>query len=78
MGKNVHVVYESGIWKVKQENAGHSSGNFSTQEEAFERAREIARNYGQEVILHKKDGSISRKYSYGNDPYPPKGQLIVP
>ena len=48
-GKNIHVVRNGDQWKVKQENAQRSSGNFRTQQEAFERAREIAIKNGQEV-----------------------------
>lgn len=73
MGKNIHVVHDGNQWKVKQENATRSSGNFATQKEAFERARQIAQNNGQEVAIHGLDGRIRDKHSYGNDPYPPKG-----
>lgn len=73
MGKNIHVVYDGEQWQVKQEHAQRSSGNFNTQREAFERAREIASNNGQEVIIHRPDGEIRDKYSYGNDPNPPEG-----
>lgn len=73
MGKNINVVHKEGQWQAKQEKAKRSSGNFRTQKEAAERAREIAMNNGQEVIIHGLDGRIRRKHSYGNDPYPPKG-----
>lgn len=73
MGENIHVVYDGLQWQVKQEDAGRSSGNFSTQQEAIERAREIAARNGQEVIIHGKNGRIRAKHSYGNDPYPPEG-----
>ncbi len=73
MGKNIHVVHNGEQWQVKQENAQRSSGNFRTQQEAFERAREIATNNGQEVAIHGLDGRIREKHSYGNDPYPPEG-----
>lgn len=73
MGKNIHVVYDGLQWQVKQEDAVRSSGNFCTQQEAIERAREIAIRNGQEVIVHGKDGRIRAKHSYGNDPYPPEG-----
>lgn len=72
-GKNIHVVYNGDEWQVKQDNALRSSGNFRTQQEAFERAREIAMNNGQEVLIHGKNGQIHTKRSYGNDPYPPQG-----
>lgn len=73
MVKNVHVVHNGNVWKVKQDNAERSSGNFGTQREAIERAREIAINNGQEVVIHGLDGKIREKNSYGNDPFPPKG-----
>ena len=73
MGKNIHVVHDGEQWKVKQENAMRSSGNFETQREAIDRARQIAQNNGQEVAIHGLDGRIRAKHSYGNDPYPPKG-----
>lgn len=57
-GKNIHVVRNGDQWKVKQENAQRSSGNFRTQQEAFERAREIAIKNGQEVAIHGLDGRI--------------------
>ena len=73
MGKNIHVVHNGEQWQVKQENAQRSSGNFRTQQEAFERAREIAIKNSQEVAIHGLDGRIREKHSYGNDPYPPEG-----
>ena len=73
MGKNIHVVHDGEQWKVKQENAMRSSGNFETQREAIDRARQIAQNKGQEVAIHGLDGRFPAKHSYGNDPYPPKG-----
>ncbi len=73
MGKNIHVVHDGEQWKVKQENAMRSSGNFGTQREAIDRARQIAQNNGQEVAIHGLDGRIRAKHSYGNDPCPPKG-----
>lgn len=72
-GKNIHVVHHGDTWQVKQENATRSSGNFETQRKAFERAREIARNNNQEVVIHGVNGQIREKHSYGNDPFPPRG-----
>jgi len=72
-GNNIHVVHSEDKWKVKQENCKRSSGNFDTQKEAFERAREIAQNNDQEVVVHGVNGRIRIKHSYGYDPFPPKG-----
>lgn len=73
MAKNVHVVPQDGKWAVKTENSGKAAKVTSTQQEAIERAREIARNNQSEMVIHRKDGTIRDKNSYGNDPYPPKG-----
>ena len=72
-GKNIHVVYNGDEWQVKQDDAQRSSGNFDTQQQAFERARELAIKGNQEVAIHGMDGRIRRKHSYGDDPFPPKG-----
>ena len=72
-GKNKQVVRNGDQRKVKQENAQRRYGKFITQQEAFERAREIAIKNGQEVAIHGLDGRIREKHSYGNDPYPPEG-----
>ena len=69
----IHVVHNGNQWQVKQENARRISGNFRTQQEAFESARVIATNNGQEVAIYGLDGRIREKHSYGNDPYPPEG-----
>jgi hypothetical protein len=44
-----------------------------TQEEARQRAEQIARNKGSDVFIHRPTGQIRDRNSYGNDPFPPKG-----
>ncbi|HEU4993651.1 MAG TPA: DUF2188 domain-containing protein [Gemmatimonadaceae bacterium] len=39
---------------------------------AVEAGREIARKLEVEHTIHRADGVISEKNSYGDDPYPPK------
>lgn len=72
-GNNINVVHNGDKWQVKQENATHSSGNFDTQRQAFDRARKLATKNGQEVAIHELDGKIREKHSYGSDPFPPEG-----
>lgn len=72
MGKNQHVVPDGKKWGVKGEGNSKATELFDTQKEAIERAREIARNQRSEVVIHRKDGRIRDKDSYGNDPNPPK------
>lgn len=42
------------------------------KEPATERGKEIAKEKHTEHVIHKKDGTIGEKNSYGNDPCPPK------
>lgn len=39
---------------------------------AVERGREIARENHSEHVIHRQDGTIGEKNSYGNDPFPPR------
>jgi hypothetical protein len=73
--KTTHVVpnKDRGGWKVKQGGGESASGFYPTKKEAVERAREISRNQGTELVIHKQDGTISESDSHGNDPHPPKG-----
>lgn len=74
MNKMIHVVPNpNGGWKIKEDNAQRSSGNFDTQKEAIDRARQIAINKRLELVIHGEDGEIRQKNSYGNDPFPPPG-----
>ena len=43
-----------------------------TQREVIEIARQIAQNQSSEVVIHRRDGTIRDKDSYGKDPHPPK------
>jgi uncharacterized protein YdaT len=72
-GKNQHVVpTPNGNWGVRGEGNSKITKETSTQTQAIEMAREIAKNQGSEVVIHRKDGTIRDKDSYGKDPYPPK------
>lgn len=69
-----HVVKrDDGTWGVRGEGNTKDTSRHDTQREAQERAREIAKNQGGDVITHGTDGKIRQRDSYGNDPFPPKG-----
>ncbi len=74
-GKNVHVTYSHAdkIWNVKYAGEDKAIATFSTQEEAFEHGRDVAKQQKSELLLHGKDGAIREKNSYGNDPRGVKG-----
>ena len=74
MGKNQHVTrHPSGGWQVKGEGNSHATVRTSTQREAISIARDIARNQHSELFIHRTNGQIRARDSYGHDPYPPKG-----
>ena len=72
-GKNQHVVPHQGDWAVKGAGNQKATSVHSTQQEAVDAAREIARNQHSELIIHRPDVRIRDKDSYGNDEFPPKG-----
>jgi uncharacterized protein YdaT len=72
-GNNQHVVRREDGWAVRGEGNKRETVHTDTQSEANERATEIAKNQGSEVLIHGRDGKIRERNSYGNDPFPPKG-----
>lgn len=71
--KNQHVVPHNGEWAVRGEGNQKVTAAFSTQKEAITRATEIAKNQQSELFIHKVNGQIRERNSYGNDHFPPKG-----
>lgn len=58
---------------MKPERGDRASSVHSTQQDAIDRGREMARNQGTELLIHGRDGRIRERDSHGHDPYPPKG-----
>ena len=74
MGKNQHVTHrEDGTWQVIGDGNSKATAITRTQANAIKIARNIAINQESEVVIHRPNGKIRDKNSYGNDPYPPKG-----
>ncbi len=73
MGKNQHIVPHNGQWAIRGERNQRVTQIYDTQKEAIGRAREISINQQSEMFIHRRDGRIRERNSYGNDPYPPKG-----
>jgi len=61
---NQHVVPHKNGWAVKGAGNERYTDIFERQSQAIERAREIAINYGSDVIIHGKDGAIRDRMSY--------------
>lgn len=74
MRKNQHVTpHPGGGWQVKGAGNSRATVRTSTQSQAQAIAREIAKNQDSEVVIHRTNGQIRAKDSYGNDPFPPRG-----
>ena len=71
--RNYHVVQRGGGWGVLGEGKSRSASNHTTQQQAFEAARELAQKTGGEVFVHGRNGQIRERNTYGSDPYPPEG-----
>ena len=70
--KNQHVVPRDDGWAVRGAGNAKDTSHHDTQAQAINRAREIAQNQQSEVVIHRPDGRIRDKDSYGNDPMPPR------
>jgi hypothetical protein len=71
--KTVHTVPnpDGNGWINKY--GGDQVSRHRTKDNAVDRGRDIARDHQTEHTIHRKDGTIGEKNSYGNDPHPPKG-----
>lgn len=72
MGKNQHVLPHPNGWQVKGAGNQKATKVTSTQKEAIDVAKEIAKHQEVEVVIHRPSGIIRDKDSYGNDPIPPR------
>jgi hypothetical protein len=67
-----HVVPHEGGWQIEQD--GQPSGRYDTQQQALDAARGLARAaQPSQILLHGENGRIQDEYTYGDDPYPPRG-----
>jgi len=71
--RDQHVVPSTkGGWAVRRTGADRASKLFQTQEEAIRHGRELAKKEKSGLYVHRKDGTIRSRDSYGHDAYPPK------
>ncbi len=71
--KQHHVQpHEGGGWEVKKAGSDRASRVLPTKKDAERVGREISRNQGTELVIHRQDRTIERSDSHGNDPNPPK------
>lgn len=70
--KNQHVVPVGDRWGVRREGSDRLTRIVDTQRDAIDIGRGYARRQGSELVIHRPDGTIRDRDSYGNDPCPPK------
>ena len=77
MSKNdIHTVPwsgEGGNWANKREHGANRRRIFVTQAEAIRAGRKLAKESKSEHFIHRRDGTIRARNSYGHDPFPPRG-----
>ncbi|SON54238.1 hypothetical protein HDIA_0697 [Hartmannibacter diazotrophicus] len=71
--KNQYVVRNGKTWGVRGEASERLTRTFETQREAIDFGREIARNQRTELRIQGRDARFREAWSYGSDPFPPKG-----
>lgn len=69
----VHTVPHGDGWANRREGNSRVSNTAPTKSEAEATGREMARESRTEHHIHRRDGVITERNSYGNDPRPPKG-----
>jgi hypothetical protein len=69
----VETYYENGTWRSRHEGVSRPFATGGTKAEQVSKGREMARRDKVEHIIKNRDGTISERNSYGNDPNPPRG-----
>lgn len=65
---------KDGKWRGERQDSSRASVVADTQQEAFQKTRDLAKKAGSEVSIHRGDnGQIRDKHSYGKDPMQTKG-----
>mgnify|MGYP001606876946 CR=1 FL=1 len=74
MSENIHITprKDDQSWAVKKEGAPFDLGRFPTQQQAIDLGRQMAMIERVELVIHRRDGRIRDKDSYGPDPFPPR------
>ncbi len=67
-----HVVPYKGKWATRGAGNKKVTKIHDIKKDAVHFARNIAKNQKTELVIHKKDGIIQDKDSYGNDTMPPR------
>lgn len=70
-----HVIARSdGSWSVVRTGAERASGNYSTKKEAVSTAKRLVTSSGGELIVHTRDGRVSKRDTFGHVPASANGK----
>lgn len=64
LDKGEHVVPHENGWAVQARDAKQPSEVFDSKSDAVKRGKEIAKNKGTGLTIHRKDGTIEDRQSY--------------
>lgn len=69
----IHVTKTDSGWKAAYDKNGDNKtvAEAKTKAEVLKEATAAAKKAETELVIHKGDGSIQNKNSFGNDPHPP-------
>jgi hypothetical protein len=70
VSQNVHVEPALDGWAVKE--GSKPAQSFQTKAEAVKVGRRLAQANRSEHFVHRRDGRIEERDSYGRDPFPPR------
>ena len=67
--KQIHIRYEKSVWRVDG-----IKKSYDTRADAVQAGSRLCKSIGNvELIVHRMDGTIGEKRTYGKDPFPPRG-----
>ena len=70
---DVHVIPQDDRWGILEERENDAQSTHTTQDEAWQRGKELARERHTEALLHGADGQIRERNTHGEDPRVIKG-----
>jgi len=68
----LHVFRIREGWVVHKEGNIREVSTHTTQREAIDAARKVARSKHGQLIVHRRDGRVGHRYRYNSDPLPPR------
>jgi hypothetical protein len=70
---DVHTVPWKGRWANRRESDLRITRTYRRQSDAIPVGRNLAKKTKSEHFIHRRNGTIRARNSYGHDPYPPRG-----